>query len=229
MLTVACVYRTFSGNLQLGGNYDATWVQKLKRGVERHLSVPHRFVCLSNVEIEGVDVIPLTQDTWVGWWSKIELFEPGKFDGPVLYFDLDVIFAGNIDAMAGPFASLVMLRDHHPEILNSTAMWFDPSDPAFGEIYANFQAETAGTMSRYTSIMSLGDQALIADAFRGREVGVWQDLLGQEQFLPFSYSSRPNPDAVRQTLPPGTRVVYCLGNPKFPAYAHLPFIRREWI
>ncbi|RYF05591.1 MAG: hypothetical protein EOO77_28205, partial [Oxalobacteraceae bacterium] len=119
MLTVACVFKSFAGTA-FGHSYDATWVQKLASGAARHLTVPHRFVCLTNMgEIEGVETIPLSND-WPGWWSKVEMFRPGLFDGPVLSFDLDVLFTGNIDHMAGPFDSMVMLHDVVPGVRNST-------------------------------------------------------------------------------------------------------------
>jgi alpha-N-acetylglucosamine transferase len=65
--------------------------------VSRNLPVPHRFVCLSNVNVP-CERIPLTHN-WPGWWSKLELFRPGIFKGRVLYIDLDSIIIGDLSPL----------------------------------------------------------------------------------------------------------------------------------
>ena len=88
MITVACVLRQ-------GGKvgYDATWVDKLQRAVKRHLTIPHRFVCLSDCEVncERIPLGPLGS----GYWSKLQLFQQGLFDTPVLYLDLDTLICNH--------------------------------------------------------------------------------------------------------------------------------------
>ena len=91
-MIVACVLRS-------GGIYSPEWVRKLRDGVARQFTVPHRFVCLSDVDVSAIcERIPLVED-WPGWWSKIELFRSGLFDDTVLYFDLDTVPVGSLDAM----------------------------------------------------------------------------------------------------------------------------------
>lgn len=102
-MTVACVLRS-------GGRYDARWVRRLRDGVAEHLSLPHRFVCLSDTEVEGVDTVPLVED-WPGWWAKIELFRPDVFSGRVLFFDLDTEIVGSLDDLAGYDGPFAMLED----------------------------------------------------------------------------------------------------------------------
>lgn len=75
--------------------YSSLWVQRLQNMVARHLGA-HCFVCLSNVPVEGVETIPL-RDNLPGWWSKIELFRPGLFEGRVLYIDLDVVIVDDLE------------------------------------------------------------------------------------------------------------------------------------
>jgi hypothetical protein len=45
-----------------------------------------RFVCLSDVNVDGVETIPLKHG-WPGWWSKIELYKYSN----LFYLDLDVV------------------------------------------------------------------------------------------------------------------------------------------
>ncbi len=106
MVTVACVLRS-------GGDFDATWVRALEAGVRAHLPPlyrlpePIRFVCLSDVEVP-CEHIPLLHD-WPGWWAKVALFEPGLFEGPVLYLDLDTLVVGDLSDVVsyrGPFAMI---------------------------------------------------------------------------------------------------------------------------
>lgn len=96
-----------------GRTYSPLWVQRLRNMVARHLS-GHRFVCLSNVEIEGVETIPL-QDSLPGWWSKLELFRPGLFPGSsrVLYIDLDVVIVGELEPLFEHPGALVAMRAPH--------------------------------------------------------------------------------------------------------------------
>lgn len=82
-VTVVCVNH---GNyLGMGQEY----VARMRSMVSRYMPQPYNFVCL---EDEG---------SYKGWWSKIELFRPGRFTGRVVYFDLDsVIVAPLVDLIA---------------------------------------------------------------------------------------------------------------------------------
>lgn len=99
MLTIACVLKT-------GGWCTADDVLHLRDGIRRHVTVPNNFYCLTNLNggypngtpkfnSSGIVVRPLEHDL-PGWWSKIELF---RLPGPLLYFDLDTVLTGNIDAL----------------------------------------------------------------------------------------------------------------------------------
>lgn len=250
MLTVACVYKTFT-DFRTGGSYDASWIQKLQRAVSRNLTVPHRFVCLSNSFVPEVDVIPLQND-WTGWWSKIEMFRPGLFNGPVLSLDLDVTFTSNIDFMAGPFPNMMMLKDIVPTIKNSTCMWWDATDPRYGEIYERFRRDPKGLMEFHHlfNMQSMGDQGFITDTVTemGIEIDLWQEKFDPDLFIPFSFFSRLNPamDNVTPTPDPFSylntlvapdmsedvkkaKMVYCLGKPKFETHVNLEVVKRYWL
>lgn len=232
MLTVACVYRTFT-NARFGSSYDDSWVRKLAAGVARHLTAPHRFVCLSNTTVLGVETIPLVHN-WDGWWSKVEMFRPGLFDGPVLSFDLDVMITGNIDALAGPFPNLMMLADVMPGMKNSTCMWWDARDPVYGAIYEAFRIDPPGRAAYHHlfNYKSMGDQGLINDIITeaGRPIDLWQDVLGAGRFAHFSYNQQPNHALLSAPLSPEMSLVYCLGRPKFDTlpYSQYPMVIEHW-
>lgn len=152
MTTVACVLRS-------GGRYSPEWVAKLQRGVARHLSLPHRFVCLSDVDVP-CERIPLLHG-WPGWWSKIELFRPGLLTGPALYLDLDCIITGPLDGLFR--TSLTMCDDFlRPGLHNSSVMSWHGD---YSHIYEAMQRDPEGVMAAYTRRKDgrIGDQAMIED------------------------------------------------------------------
>lgn len=80
MLTVACVQ---VGNyLGRGDEY----VRKLRAAVARNLKQPYAFACI-------------TESAQAGWWAKVDLFQPGRFEGRVLYLDLDTVITGPLDEL----------------------------------------------------------------------------------------------------------------------------------
>ena len=64
-------------------NYKPEYEIRLKKQIEENITIPFRFICLSDVEIEGIETIPL-KDGLKGWWSKLEMFR--EFND-FLYFD----------------------------------------------------------------------------------------------------------------------------------------------
>lgn len=88
MLTVVCV-------LKSGGDFDQDYVYALQDGVEKHLTIPHKFVCYTDTPIKDMPIRLLSEDL-PGWFSKFEVF---KEIGPALYLDLDTVVTGEIDSL----------------------------------------------------------------------------------------------------------------------------------
>lgn len=121
MITIACVLRS-------GGEYKPEHVWALRRGIDHHLSVDYQFRVLTDLAVGSLDDtrIPLQREE-SGWWSKMELFRPGNFDGPVLYFDLDTVLVGSIDDLASYVGSFALLGDFYkPLNLQSGVMAWTP-------------------------------------------------------------------------------------------------------
>lgn len=159
-LTVACVLRS-------GGVYTPDWVYKLKAGVAGHLSREHRFVCLSNIDVPGVDVVGLRHD-YPRWWSKIELFEPGLLDGQVLYLDLDCIVTAQIDDIPVQ-TGFAMCQDflRGAGFHNSSVMSWRGN---YSKIYDAFRTQPDAVMHKYDKLRPhgrIGDQAFIEDVMKG--------------------------------------------------------------
>lgn len=123
MLTIAIV----NANNYLGRGED--YVQRLKMGVSRNLSIPHTFRVLTEEDSpKGVE----------GWYHKISLFQPGRFTGRCLFFDLDTIITGSLDDIAAYDGDFAMVRDwFHPELKTSSVMAWDADRAA--RIYSAWQ------------------------------------------------------------------------------------------
>lgn len=172
MITVTCVLRQ-------GGKvgYDATWVKKLMNGVERNLTVPHRFVCLSDCDVP-CERIPL-ESSGTGFWSKLQLFRPNQFVGPVLYIDLDAIVCQNINELVTgvkgqPF---VMWREPKNNIHSSAIMWWQGDYSYLWQQYCAHPESHWRALHREKS--SYGDQGFIAERTKHT---LFQDHVPSEWF-----------------------------------------------
>lgn len=88
--------------LKHGTKYNANYVNKLYNMVMRNTSLDIEFVCLTD-DAKGihdaVKIIPLPGGI-SGWWCKPYMFSNDlPINGTVLYMDLDVVIAGNIDKL----------------------------------------------------------------------------------------------------------------------------------
>jgi hypothetical protein len=157
MLTVACVFKS-------GGEYTPEHVRALQRGFAQHLTIPYRFVCLSDVPGQGYDVIPLTQN-WPGWWSKLELFRPNVFAGdqldlfaPVFFADLDTCIVGNCDDIVLGHRFTVLENFWSDQRIGSGLMAWDTD---LSHIFHAFKQSPSQFIREYTTTERWGDQGFI--------------------------------------------------------------------
>jgi len=170
--TIACVLRTEGTfyNRSRKVEYTADDVRWLYDMVERHVTIPHRFVCLSDVPInyKRIERVPLIWD-WSGWWAKIELFRPLLFEGAVLYLDLDTAVIDNIDH----FLTLPELGDFYmlrslsrgkckgrTGDYGSGVLAFNGD---FSSLYRDFAHDADTHMATYTVSDRWGDQGFIGE------------------------------------------------------------------
>ena len=89
MITVACVF--------WGTKFPVEYVYNLKSMVERNTTIEHRFICLSDKKVEGIET-RILKPGYEGWWNKLQLFDMGQALGErVVYLDLDTLITGDID------------------------------------------------------------------------------------------------------------------------------------
>lgn len=176
VLTVACV-------LSNGPIYTRDHVARLDAMVAEHMTQPYRFVCLDD-------------SPFPGWWAKISLFEPGRFNGRVLYLDLDVTVVGSLDEIADFPAPFVAIKDWERPTFNSSVMAWDAG--VADRVYTGFTPEI---MERQNYG---GDQAWLTDSL---------PMQAQAQFFPVNWCPSYKHHC-RYSVPKGAKAVVFHGQPR---------------
>ena len=129
MKNVVCLY--------WGNKYKVEYVKILYNMVQRHLTIPHKFIIYTEhvkmpkiVKGDNVEVRKLPFYDYSGWWNKLTLFSPkANLEGDCLYFDLDVVITENIDCFFTyeEDSKVVLMRDFNlsTEGFNSSIMRFN--------------------------------------------------------------------------------------------------------
>lgn len=173
-LTVACVLRT-------GSEFTREHVAALRDCVGKNLSLPYRFVCLTDDEGPRFpcDRIALAH-RWPRWWSKMELFS-SEFQqvtagDPVLYLDLDTILVKPIDDIAVGQNFVVLRNFWAKDRIGSGLMaWSSRASSSLLELYEKFRRRSLLYMQEYTTTEKWGDQGFIR--FNSPiQPDLWQDL-----------------------------------------------------
>jgi len=183
-INIVCVLKT-GGSL----GYDNEWVKKLHRALLRNLTIPFTFYCLSDVELEGINIIPLEIYKDVPpklFWYKMQLFKNREFvNSPTLYLDLDLIICQNIDTELGILINqkeFVMLwennshRENVPSTSNSSVMYWN-GDYRF--LWEKFISNPPYYYEVHSVKDTFGDQGFIKDNVKHIHI---QNLLGEEKF-----------------------------------------------
>jgi hypothetical protein len=107
--------------MKWGTLYGPDYVNNLARGVARHLSRPHRFICFTDdadgliPEVEAYPLPELGLPTGNGdtRWQKLSLFSPALFDlsGTALFLDLDQVVVGDLEVFFEDDAPFRIIRD----------------------------------------------------------------------------------------------------------------------
>ena len=206
--------------MKWGKLYGAEWVNKLYGMVARNTTWSIRFVCLTDdaagirPEVECVPFPPLELDPVIGrkhrgnedpWWRKLCLYSESVHDlsGLTLYLDLDVVVAGNIDALFTHPGRFCMMRVWRSE--------------RFKEPLGN---------SSVVRIV-LGAESYIVERFRSAPHSHWDEMYGGHDQRFVSASAKEitfyPPDwcvSFKDTLPRNA-VLRFFSRPKFPSQAKI--------
>ena len=147
--------------MKWGTRYPAPYVNILYRSIERHLSRPFRFLCLTD-DTEGllpeVETAPfpenpgITQSAWPNVFLKLVMTKDGfcGLEGPTMFLDLDLVILDSIDCFFDykPGKNCIIhnwwerrkqILRSRPEIGNSSIFRFEAGRSQY--IYDTFVAE----------------------------------------------------------------------------------------
>lgn len=169
MLKVICVLKSGSGV------YNDVYVRQLRNVVSKYLTMPHQFVCLTDIpeQIEEVCQTVSLKHNWSGWWSKIELFRPDLFNCQSLYFDLDTLIIKDIYelGMLAIETDFAMLRGLSKEAIKGNY-------PSSGVMLGNFSNRSA----IYDKFV-LESEEFINKGDRGHKDRLWKGQSGDQGYI----------------------------------------------
>lgn len=235
MLNCACVIH--------GDKYDWIYVERLYHMVRRYVSCDINFHVFTEVdrEVPGY-MIKHVLDDWPGisgprksWWYKMQVFDPQRIQGRVLYLDLDIIIVNDLD----------WVRDLSPKYfwairdwrylwrplyqgINSSVMFWDTE--RFSDIWRDFQSQDLGEIvQRYhgdqdyvSAVLPMEQRQFFPEEYI--KSWRWQIKDGGMDFRSRTYRA---PHA-GSTLDPMAKIVVFHGQPK-PHEVTDPMIDRYWI
>ena len=189
-----------------GEKYDDYCVQRLQREVDKYLTIPHRFVCITDREIKGVYCVPPPDDL-PGWWGKISLFKPGFATDQNLWLDLDVVITDNLDELVTRYADCALAtpwnwaQSGHGGCQSSVMLWYG-SGPL--PIYNAFNPAIAHWPARNEPGILWGDQEFITQQ---RDAGFPVTQIEPGMVKSYKYHCQNG-------LPLNTKIVVFHGSPK---------------
>lgn len=162
--------------LKHGDKYSSEYVNILKRMVDRHLTLEYEFVCLTE-NSKGLDPSIRTiqlPESLTGWWCKPYMFSSAlPLEGTILYIDLDVVIAGNLDKLfTWEPDRWCVIRDFTKVMrpnwqkYNSSVIRFKSGQ--LNHVWQRFAADKQNIMRRH-----FGDQDWLYEADKGARL--WPD------------------------------------------------------
>ena len=151
--------------------YDHVWVNRLHRMVRANLTIPHRFVCLTD-DSSGVTCnTKRLPESGLGWYAKLAMFRPGLFDGLVLYLDLDSLIVGNLDFVTEFKGDFAILRDfYRPDGFGSGVMLWNKNYPHVWENWLREQCPADPLGDQGWMEKQLPNARILQDEFPGKFV-----------------------------------------------------------
>lgn len=222
--------------------YDAEWVNRLHRALDRHAPAIERHVCLTDVPRRGLDshIEPIAIGDWweyvkrawssfyrkpiPGHWAKVHLWCPELSGIPpgsrILYSDIDNLIVGSLEPL------LAEAEGHDFATAPNTA--------------PNFNPPGVKVVHKYSSAFMVWTHGALADVFADFRPSVTrfycgdQDWLGERRpddghVFPMSYFRRGT-YYLRRGLEPGpqTRVIFCTKTKNAEFVKAAPWAREHW-
>ena len=224
MINFVCVY--------YGTKYSLDYVQVLYNMVQRHLTIPHKFICFSDhvkpqkILTGDIEFRKFKDSHYEGWWNKMQLFrEESDLKGPCLYMDLDVVLLDNINDLAtfGDDMTFGVINDFNilTKEYNSSIMKFN-NEVATDLVWKPF-------LQQKTEVMKLqGDQNAMSKLVKGSQ---YLKVMPDEWSYSYKWFSRQAPrfDKSKWTFEKKdkAKVAVFHGRP-LPHDSDQDWVKKEW-
>lgn len=212
-----------------GEKYDESYVRKLAAGFRRNLNETHRFLCVTDQVIDGIETTEIKDPgltTHKGCIARLRLFDEvwqrdiGIKEGDrIVNVDLDVIATGNLDPLfcrPDTFSILTGANAQNPCPYNGSIFMLRGGEHA--NVWGDF---TLAELAKVPYFEFPDDQAWFAHklpGFVGWKVGP------QSGIYAFQKPEWPNGDA----LPKDARLVVFPGWRDPRKFAHLDWVKASW-
>ena len=196
------------------------YVRRLRDGVAKHLSIPHRFVCMTDIPKvvpDDIETLPLGCSTWRWNLRKMSMYDPDYgFAGRVLALDLDTVIVGSLDDIAKYPGRFAVLEDfYEPGQCGGGIVGFEGGtldDDLYWPVHGHrFQvnAITRGSERKWYRL-------------RMPDADFWQSMFPGQIV---SYKPRPN-ERLRE-IPEDARIVCFHGDPR-PHECDEAWLKQYW-
>jgi hypothetical protein len=217
-----------------GDKYSPVDVAKLKRGLDKYLKEPFRFLVMTErerdwVPSEGIERHAIKDPellAFKGCFARLRMFDYGwqqnrKIDDRLICLDLDIILVGSIEhifARPETFVILGGVNAINPCPFNGSVMMLRPGH--HGEVWTSFSMQAAQALPCYEFP---DDQGWLAHKLpqaatwpAGRRSGIYG----------FKKPGWPPND---ERLPEKARIVVFPGSRQPKDYMYLDWVKRNWV
>ena len=225
-----------------GTKYTHDHVARMQSMLTRHLTWPHRIVCLTDQPKRlpsGMEAAPLPKafpGSQIKCMRRLWIYSPkaARLGDRLLQLDLDLVLTGNIDALVDRSDPFVIWRSDsnvvHGWGYNPSVLLITPGAKA--DVWHRYLANPGGVQAQADHagwwVKVNSDQAIMSYLLADQDVPYWtdQDGIVAYRVLCGKHGQRG------QTLPDGVRIVSFHG-PRDPSVADLhektPWLREHWV
>ena len=223
-----------------GHKFSVAHVAKMRHMLARHLSLPHRIVCITDRPKDlpkGIEPAPMPKTLpWdVKGLRRMWLYsaKAGALGDRLLQLDLDVILTDSIDPIVDRPEPFVIWKSESTRkdgwAYNATVMLITPGaqEPLWQRYMADPRRIWNESAADGWDPKVCSDQAIACYLLKGQDVPVWTDADGIRSYRVFAGKHGDR----GQVLPEGTRIVSFHG-PRDPSQPDLqqksPWILDHW-
>jgi len=230
ILTIATVFKQNPAVFKNTPAWKPEYVYRLREAIQRNLSIPFRFVCVSDVELD-CETFPLDVTGEIGrWgvWYKMQLWRPEfGLTGRTMYIDLDTLIVDD-------FSDIVKQCQGHNFLMSN--------DPWRGDISCSavmyWEGDHSDLWETFSSMPMTHWVETFQEAPNRRDVGVQQAFVAAHKKHKLIQHVIKNPNRTTRIGKPKkgpykgpAALIYCSGNrkPWHPLMLEHPDVKKHWL